>query len=230
MRWNDAHQSGKFKATTLQRHRMTDAISRRTRIFGTTEARGLIPPVKWRGTGGESKVVADMRVWTLVDSGVVSLSTNRWFRGRSPRKTVDLEWSLYRHNDSGETLLRLVAHLPAHLYLWWQRRANSLAVRKLSGVVSRLQKRLKPDHTDLSMDLNRDLRLHKNVALVRQSLQGTGMHLVIPPKGTHGDRKIDMIASTGHAQTVQMLPHFPGHDHRGFWVIFREVTEREETP
>jgi hypothetical protein len=54
--------------------------------------------------------------------------------------------------------------------------------------------------------------------IVREAFAGTGLHLVVPPKGTHGLRKIDALLTTAPLATAEMLPRAKGFDHRGFVV------------
>jgi hypothetical protein len=205
--WDNGWQGGKFSATPLQRKAMLTFNGRRTHLFGTSEALGLQPLPGWGMTSGECVVTWHKDTWKLEDHGHFSIRTPRWIRGTSVRHSVEFYW----------TLLDIVAHLPAHLFKFFQQRANTVALREMSKHIEQLQVWKEPDETDLAMDANRDMRLAKNVDLMRRSLVGTGMHLIIPPAGTEGDRKIDLRASTAtRVGPGVMFGHHSGLDHVGF--------------
>jgi hypothetical protein len=215
--WDDGHQGGRFDAKVLQRERMLRDNLSKVAVLGVTEAVGLPNISGHKKVGHECKVYYNTTLWKLKDSGVLVLNTNRWVRGKSARRSVEVQWVLLE-NTSGWTLLRFIGHLPAHLYLLWQKRANTKALRQLGPGIKKLAKKLNPTEIDLSLDLNRDLRLEKNVTLVKKSLEGTGLHLIVPPKGTLKKRKIDMLASTAtNRGPVKMFEKHPGYDHTGYY-------------
>lgn len=214
--WENGWQGGRFDANRPQRHSMLTLNGRKTPLFGVSEAYGLHPLEGWGMAGGECVSTWDKKVWRLKHHGVVHMPTARWIRGTSVRHTVELYYALMENVDDW-TLLDLRQHLPAHLPNIFQARANTSALNQLDRHILRLQELLDPDETDYAADVNRDMRLQKNRDLMRRSLAGTGMELILPPRGTHGDRKIDVRASTcdRHGPGV-MFGKRPGYDHVGF--------------
>lgn len=214
--WDNGWQGGKFSATLNQRRYMQVSNAKHTKLYGVSEALGMKPIDGWGMAGGECVSTWDKDKWTRKDHGHFSIATPRWIRGTSIRREVTFYWVLLENKD-GWTLLDIRAHLPAHLFKFMQQRANTVALREMGKHIDQLQVWKKPDETDLAMDANRDMRLQKNINLMRTSLWGTGMHLIIPPSGTEGDRKIDLRASTaGDHGPGQMFGRYPGFDHEGW--------------
>jgi hypothetical protein len=215
--WSSGWQGGRFDANAAERFTMLSENARLCGVFGVSEALDTNPIKGWGMSRGECAATWDSTVWKLKDHGVVHVNTNKWKRGTSWRRTVDFYWTLLEHKD-GWTLLVVYAHLPAHLYLPWQRLANSKALRDLSAVIKALRVQTGADEVDLAMDANRDMRRATNIKLMKKSLRTTGLRLVVPPEATHGKKaKIDLRATT--ADTVgagRMFRWHSGYDHRGF--------------
>ena len=218
MMLRDFVQSGRFDATEAEAGTMLTRARTVATVGACTEAMKLHAPEGWDRAGRESAVFWDTTAWELLDHGVESIPTPPWKRGTSTRTSVEITWALLGHKKTGKTMLRLVGHLPAHLFRPSQRRANLAALSGLRGLIRVLQHEQAPDHTAASFDLNRDLRFKRTRKLVNQSLHGTGLALVVPPKGTHRLRKIDGYLTTCPLAVAEMLPRFSGFDHRGFRV------------
>ena len=213
----DAHQSGRFDAPDAQERVMLGNLAHRANVGVVTEAVGLKSLDGWGSYGHETKVLWDDADWTLVASGTESLTTPTWKRGTSRRETVDITWAVLRHRK-GPVLLRLGGHLPAHLIRPSQKAANQAALDALGPLVERLAAEHSPDITTASFDLNRDMRRKSQRLIVREAFKGTGLQLVVPPKGTHNLRKIDALLTTGDLPRAEMLPRVKRYDHRGFAV------------
>lgn len=216
--WTDGHQGGRYDADTAHRLKMLKKNASLTEVFGVTEAKGL-PKIDGYGKSGrECKTYFDLRSWKRKEHDIVEINTSKWVRGTSRRNTVDLEWTFLDQIIAQWTLMRLIGHFPAHLFLAYQKRANTQALRKLGDEIKKLQDEYQPDEFDLSLDLNRDLRLEKNRDLVEQSLKGTGLHIILPPHGTYKKREIDLLASTAkHRGPVHMFPDYNQFDHTGYY-------------
>jgi len=219
----DAHQSGRFDAPDAQERKMLGNLARAAIVGVVTEAvhpsgAHLKPLDGWKTSGKETKVVWDDSAWDLAASDVESLTTPDWKRGRRAMQSVDITWVLLRHRKTGLTLLRLGGHLPAHLYRASQRAANQAALDALGPLIERLIAEHAPDITTASFDLNRNLRRKSQRLIVREAFKGTGLHLVVPPKGTHRLAKIDALLTSGDLPDPEMLPRVKRYDHRGFAV------------
>lgn len=216
-KWENGWQGGRFDATASERRHMLTENAKKTPLFGGSEGIGLDPIKGWDRTPGECYDTWDTKVWRLVRHKVISVSTPTWWRGRSRRKTVEFYVSLFENIEGGWTLMSVRAHLPAHLFKFFAQRANKRALRQLGSLIIRLQREWNPDETDLAMDINRDMELAKNRILLRESLKGTGLVMILPPGNTHGSKKIDVCASTAdeHGPGV-MFAWYAGFDHRGW--------------
>ena len=211
----DAHESGRFDAPDAQERKMLGNLARRAIVGVVTEAVGLKPLDGWLTYGKETKVLWEDATWELIDSGTESLPTPNWKRGTSKRTTVDITWAVLRHRKKGLTLLRLGGHLPAHLIKPSQKAANQAALDTLGPLVEQLIAEHAPDITTASFDLNRNLRRKSQRLIVREAFMGTGLRLVVPPKGTHRLAKIDGLFTTGDLPDPEMLPRVKRYDHRG---------------
>jgi hypothetical protein len=217
----DAHQSGRFDATDAEEGRMLGDLDKAANIGLITEAKAITDddlPEGWDCEGDETKVVWDAAKWDLVTFAIRSIPTPTWKRGASKRDTVDITVCQMMHAKTDLTLLRLGGHLPAHLFHKAQLAANKAALDALGPLVQSLQAAHSPDVTTASFDLNRDMRRRSQRRIVREAFAGTGLHLVVPPKGTRGLRKIDALLTTAPLATAEMLPKAAGFDHRGFSV------------
>jgi hypothetical protein len=215
--WNAGHQGGRFTALPLQQQLMLKGNRKRCSVFGVTEGIGL-PRIEGFGRRGhECKFYFDKQVWDYRDHDVESVKTNRWVRGTSARTTVEFEYIILEHQIQQWKLLRVEGHLPAHLFIPAQRRANEAALHHLGEIIREFQDEFQPDETDLGLDLNRDLRLDRNVKLVERSLKGTGVKVIMPPHGTFKARKIDLLGSTADGNP-HMLPSWKGYDHTGYYA------------
>lgn len=211
----DAHQSGRFDVTTVEAKLMVRSLAEEATVGVVTEAKDLHFAGSWRSVGDETKIAWDDTVWELLDHGVEAVPTPDWKRGTSRRKSVEIAWALLRHRKTGLTLLRLGGHLPAHLFNRAQLAANQAALDALGPLVLRLQAEHSPDITTASFDFNRDMRRRAARRIVREAVKDTGLHLVVPPEGTRGRRKIDAFLTDGPLAAVDMLPRSKGFDHRG---------------
>lgn len=223
--FSDGHQSGRFDANDTQDRAMVDQLTAKCSVAVVTEARGLARhfPAGWGVVGDETLIAFDSDVWDLLDHGIESAPTPAWRRGGSRRESVEFTWGLLRHRVTGETLLRVGGHLPAHLYLAAQRAANRAALLALGPILRRLIHEHRPDDFDLSCDFNRELRLKRNRDLIERSVRNIGIdvHLIVPPRPTLRLRKVEgFVARRG---TCTMLDRKRGYDHRG---IRRHSTNR----
>ena len=211
----DVHQSGRFDATTSRRTTLGHVIEDAASVALLTEGVGFQLIDGWLSSGNETKVLWRDTSWEMKDQGVVSIRTPPWKRGNDERTSVEITWALLRHKRRGTTLFRGGGHLPAHLFKPKQRIANRAALDGLKAAVWPIVEPFEPDHVTLSFDFNRDLRLALQRRLIRRSVDGTGLRLVVPPEGTHFMRKIDGLLTTGRARECSMLEDSAGFDHRG---------------
>lgn len=217
---DDNWQGGRYDATLAQTRVAVNQIVKSGTIGAMSEALKVSMPDGWLCRGHECKVMWNDAVWKRVESGVIVIDTPPWKRGTSHRVTVELTWVLLKHRTSGATLLRVAGHLPAHLTDPAQRAANAAALKALPKRVMALAHQTGADEVSISLDLNRDLRLQRNQDAMNRLLRGTGLELVIPPKGTFGQRKIDcFIVSTG-LHTRHMLESRKGFDHQGWGIRY----------
>lgn len=214
----DSHQSGRFDAKPAERVTMLEGIADAATVGVVTEAVGLDMLDGWKSSGHETKVIWDDAIWELVNHGTESIATTEWKRGTSRRKSVEITWALLRHRKTGLLLLRLGGHLPAHLFRAAQLAANKAALDALAGIILALVARFSPDLITLSMDANRNMRRKPQRRIVREALQGTGLHLVVPPEGTRGRAKIDVAATSSALFLAAMFAEVVGFDHTGFEV------------
>jgi hypothetical protein len=216
----DGWQGGRYDATAVQRRAAVAQMTRWCTVGAMSEAEDISAPEGWNASGQECKVLWDTEEWRKVESGVAHIRTPRWKRGTSERDEVLLTWVLLKHKRTGVLLLRVASHLPAHLADPHQKAANAAALKQLGKIVSTLAGKTGADEVSVTLDLNRDLRLKRNQDLVRRYLRGTGLHLVVPPRGTFGQRKIDcFIVSTG-LYTRHMFEPRKGFDHQGWWLRY----------
>lgn len=211
----DAHQSGRFDATQPERFVMLARLADAADVGLDTEAVGLDMIPGWASRGRETKVLWDDSTWQHQAHDTEEVPTPEWQRGTSRRKSVEIAWALLRHRKTGVMLLRLGGHLPAHLFNRAQLAANQAALDALGPLVLRLQAEHSPDVTTASFDFNRDMRRSAARRIVREAVKDTGLHLVVPPEGTRGRRKIDAFLTDGPLATADMLPRSKGFDHRG---------------
>ena len=210
----DAHQSGRFDASAAQATVMLGGLAKAANVGVVTEAKRIEAPSAWGRAGDETKVLWDAAKWKAEAHGTEVIPTPTWKRGTGVRTSVEITWALLRHS-SGLLLLRGGGHLPAHLYRPSQKRANQAALDALADVLEPLLTAHKPNVATFSFDFNRDLRSSKQRQIIREAVTGTGLALVVPPKGTHGFRKIDGFLTTGGLPRAEMLPKRKGFDHRG---------------
>lgn len=211
----DIHQSGRFDATNARRLNLFTEIDDAGSVGLVTEGIGLNLPPSWVSFGTETKVVWRDRSWERMEHGVESIPTPTWKRGTSSRTSVEVTWALLRHKKRDLRLLRGGGHLPAHLSASSQGAANRAALNGLKAAIWPIVQRLEHDQVTLSFDFNRNLRSPLQRRIVQGSVPGTGLHLVVPPKGTHGLRKIDAFLTTGESPECTMLDPSAGFDHRG---------------
>jgi hypothetical protein len=215
MLMRDVHQSGRFDATTSRRLTMFTGIAESGSVGLVTEGVGLALLEGWMSSGKETKIVWRARSWERIDHGVESIPTPPWKRGTSHRTSVEVTWALLKHKKHGLSLFRGGGHLPAHLLVPSQRAANQAALNGLKSAILPLVQTFEPDQVTLSFDFNRDLRFVRQRRIVQQSVRQTGLHLVVPPKGTLLLRKIDAFLTTGESPECTMLDRSDGFDHRG---------------
>lgn len=216
----DNWQGGRYDATLAQTRVAVNQIVKNGSVGAMSEAHKVSMPDGWLARGHECKVMWDDTVWKRIESGVIVIDTPPWKRGTDRRTTVELYWVLLKHRRSGVTLLRIAGHLPAHLSDPAQKAANTAALRALPKAVMALAHQANADEVSISLDLNRDLRLQRNQDAMNRLLRGTKLDLVIPPKGTFGQRKIDCyIVSTG-LHTRHMLEPRKGFDHQGWGIRY----------
>jgi hypothetical protein len=219
---DDGHQGGRFDATDKQKTAMGKQIADTLKVCLLTEAVGFDPPPGWGQIRGETKVLFDRKVWRRTESGKLVIPTPEWVRGTDRRDTVEFTWGLLTDAKTRKrTLLRGGGHWPAHLTDRAQKAANDAVLAQMGPLLADLIKQTKPDETSFSWDVNRDLRLERNRALVTKALKGTGLHLVVPPQATFGaQRKIDCFAISSALWTRHMLARKTGFDHRGAWLRY----------
>jgi hypothetical protein len=142
-----------------------------------------------------------------------------WKRGNSPETTVEIEWALLKHRETGLRLLRFGGHLPAHLFRPTQRKANAAALAGLADALAPVIAATKPDEVTGSFDFNRPLTSTRHAKLITDAVAPLGLRLVVPPKATLGLRTIDGFVTNARCVPVDgatgMLPRQPGFDHRG---------------
>ena len=211
----DAHQSGHAIAKNSDDQAALQGIANAATVGVITEAVGMRMLPGWGSVGNETRVVYEEAKWERVAGGVESVSTPAWKRGRSARKTVEYTWAVLRHKRAGVTLLRIGAHLPAHLYRPSQARANKTALKALGPFVNRLAAEHDPDFITVSADFNRNLTRPATKKLITEAVHGTGLRLHVPPKPTLRSRTIDGYLTTGPLAGVRMLPRVTRYDHRG---------------
>jgi hypothetical protein len=211
----DAHQSGHAIALAVDDLAALQGIANAATVGVLTEAVGVKMLDGWASVGHETRVVYDEARWQLMAQGVESAPTPAWKRGRSPRTSVEFAWALLRHKRTGVTLLRVGGHLPAHLYKPSQRRATEAALTALGPLILRLDAQYDPAVITASFDFNRDLTRASQRKLIEDSVAGTGLRLVAPPKSTLGRRTIDGYLTNGPLAAVRMLPRVHRYDHRG---------------
>lgn len=211
----DCHQSGHAIATVEQDQRALAGISAAASVGVLTEAVGIRMLDGWASVGHETKVLWDAAKWVRVANDTESIDTPQWKRGRSARTSVELTWALLQNVKTGITLLRGGGHLPAHLFLGSQRRANQTALDGLAGVLEPLMAEHNPTVTTTSFDLNRAVNTTAQRRIVEKAVQGTGLRLIVPPQHTLGRRTIDAFLTTGKLADARMLPRVRGYDHRG---------------
>lgn len=214
--FHDDHQSGKFNANPAQRTAMLAQIVRTCDIAALTEQAGLPFPVKnWMDTGDETKIAWNHAVWRLYGHGVVPIPTVRYKRGTDYRTSVPLVYAVVEHRVSGLLLLRFAGHPPAHRYIHANAVANRQFLDGLEPALTPLIHQFKPDETTGSCDFNRHLGLARNEELVHKSVEHLGLHVLVPPKATHGAIfKIDGFM-TDAPGGLSMLDRKKGYDHRG---------------
>jgi hypothetical protein len=211
----DIHQSGRFDTTIPRRLNLFAQIDDAGSVGLVTEGIGLRLPDDWRSSGLETKVVWRDRSWERMEHGIESIPTPDWMRGTSVRNSVEVTWALLRHKKRDVRLLRGGGHLPAHLSKPDQLAANRAALDGLKATIWPIVQDLDPDQVTLSFDFNRDLRRPSQRRIVQGSVGGTGLQLVVPPKGTRLKRKIDAFLTTGESPECTMLDRSAGFDHRG---------------
>jgi hypothetical protein len=211
---HDAHQSGRFDASLAERRAMLAQISTRAWLGGVTEGVGLDMLPGWRAIGHESKVVWNNHDFILEDHQQVAIPTPPWRRGSMQMNSVTLQAALLRIHRSAK-VLRVVGHLPAHLYDPRQLRANRAALAGMTHALRPLIREWQPTLTNVSLDLNRDLRRLPQREIVQQAFLHLSLHLVVPPKGTHHRRKIDAFLTSSAMHEATMLDRISGFDHRG---------------
>lgn len=212
-----AHQSGRFDATSTEQAAMLEQLVRTSSVAVVTEAAALEGlPDSWLATGHETRVLYHVPNWRLVDRGTIVIPTPPWTRGTTRKASVELEWAaLHSREDPATVLLRGGGHLPAHLFHRAQRAANAAALRGLASALAPVIEQTNPDEVTLSFDFNRPLTIASQAKLVEGAVSELGLHLVVPPKATHGLRTIDGFLTTSALVDVDMLRRMPGYDHRG---------------
>jgi hypothetical protein len=211
----DVHQSGRFDATTSRRLALGGVIEEAASVALLTEGVGFHLLEGWTSSGNETKVLWRESSWEMTDHGTESIDTPPWKRGNARRESVEVTWALLRHKERDTTLFRGGGHLPAHLFMPAQRRANQAALDGLKHAIWPVVRRHDPDHVTLSFDFNRDMRFKRQRAIVERAVPDTGLRLVVPPEGTRLFRKIDALLTNGTSPECTMLDRSTGFDHRG---------------
>jgi hypothetical protein len=224
----DVHQSGRFDATTARRLAVGGVIEAAASVGLLTEGVGFQLVPGWLSSGNETKVLWRDSSWEMKDRGVESIPTPPWKRGTARRTSVEVEWALLKHKERDIRLFRGGGHLPAHLLMPSQRKANQAALDGLKAAIWPIVQQFEPDQVTLSFDFNRDLRFRRQRHIVQQSVTDTGLHLVVPPEGTRLRRKIDAFLTTGKSRECTMLDRSAGFDHRG--VQLRSHANPEQSP
>lgn len=214
--FHDAHQSGKFNANINERRTMNVQLAKNAEIHAATEQAGLKFLVKgWMSAGDETQIRWNHDRWRLYGHGVKHIATVRYKRGTDYRENVPVTFAALELRRTGLLLLRFAAHPPAHLYVRANRRANQQFLDGLEKAIAPLIRQFKPDEVTGSADFNRHLGLERNRRIVAKAVHNLGLHVLVPPKATHGPIfKIDGFV-TNAPGTLSMLDRVRGYDHRG---------------
>lgn len=210
-----AHQSGRFDATSTEQAAMLEQLVRTSSVAVVTEAGKVERPEQWSFVGGETKVLWHARHWERTTHGTIVIPTPPWKRGGAPQENVKIEWAGLADHATGLVLLRGGGHFPAHLFKPSQRKANAAALRGLASALAPIIEQTNPDEVTLSFDFNRPLTIASQAKLVEGAVSELGLHLVVPPKATHGLRTIDGFLTTSALVDGDMLRRMPGFDHVG---------------
>lgn len=216
----DGWQGGRFDATAIQNRAAVNQIARTCTIGAMSEAVNISAPDDWMARGRECKVLWNNTVWRQSENGVLSLPTPEWVRGTRKTDSVDLTWVLVTHRRRKVKLARVAGHFPAHLVDRQQKAAHDAALKQLGKTLEALYRKTGADELSCSLDLNLDLRLQRNRDKVERVLRGTGLHLVVPPRGTYGQRKIDCFIVSSGLYTRHMFDKRKGFDHQGWWLRY----------
>lgn len=212
------HQGGFHGVTARQHSAMIGQMTSRCDVFGATEQTGRTGKPGWAHVGGECKIYYDRDAWDLADHGEVTIRTGPWKRGTEDRLSSVIPWAALTHQNGGSLLMGEM-HLPAHLADRNQLRANIRTLEGLEEAFAPIVHAHDVDEFLIGSDLNRDIRLSKNMRLVQEAVDGLGLRVLLPPsktiRGVLG-RRIDTIMTTRRLHTgVSMVDWLHGYDHRG---------------
>lgn len=211
----DAHQSGKFNASTHTKSRLFKDLAEQVSIVVVTEAQDYSRVWGWNSHGRETKIYWKPDRWSLEYKGFSALEVGKWERGGQPRDKFVVPWVVLEHTELNLRVVRSGGHHPAHLYRKAQREANAAVVKQLPKFLMELEEVYKPNIITYTADFNLNLRSKRVQDRILQDLPPR-YDLVIPRFNTHGIRVIDGGISTGTIPAVTPLPSYPDIDHRGF--------------
>jgi hypothetical protein len=206
-------QGGHFSAPDKRDRQMTNQMKSVCSNFVLTEGMGVSAPSGWKVRGVETRQYWSTKVWDFHEKFTLEIDTPNWVRGTRAMSHVPLELVLLTHDEI--SLLVGGGHLPAHLTKASQRAANEAALAGLKNAVLPLMKEYRPTVTTLFFDVNRDLKLDKNLALLKRSVRGSGLKVIKLPKPDLGGRFISCFMTTGVKPKAEMVDRIKFYDHRG---------------
>lgn len=224
MKWRDAHVSGKAGSTLDQWNGVGERlIPQGVKAFACTEfgqvKRMSLPkgwgqhsPAKVPGADGFIAWDGDEFRQRPIAKGVEVLTE----RNYGARKGVAMHWVLLRHHATGGTLLRWVAHWPAHVQRGNALRSGRIPVRDRNAVSAWLEverntpkvlanfvARYGPDTMVGSCDFNVDLLRPAWIKRLNGEFGAVCQHVLAPTEGTHGPRAIDGYLTDARRQRVK---------------------------
>lgn len=210
----DAHQSGWHSADRAAwRRALAPFVRRGVKVFGLTECRVAIdldgygqyaPAIEGGPNAAECSIVWATDIYRATARGWDWLTRETFRTGAGhERPGVVATWALLEELDFDDTLLRIVAHLPASVQAGdrfsgkdarvdaWQD-----ALAGLCELVQELVERFDPTEVIVSADWNVDLSRRVWRRRINRALKPAGLRLVVAERGTHGNRVIDAHVTT----------------------------------
>ena len=244
MKVRDIHASGYHSATREQWDDLGALIAARADVGALTECRVKCASDEWvqyvpanELNAAECSIMWDGKRFTAQHKGHDWITTRKFRTGSGAvRPGVVATWVILFDRDTMETLLRIVAHMPASV-----QRGDSFGTKTARNVawvsgrfgLWRLTRRLrrlhKPDEITVSADWNTDLKRRTWRARISRPLPRAGRRLrLLPPNaGTHGRRAIDGHVSTMRGD-VRVLGGLKGFDHDPVLAVLQSRPKRKK--